>query len=495
MAARLALGATRARLARQFLVESLLLGFIGGCGGLLLAWAGVKLFVATSPFDIWQLERVGIDGRVLLFTVTVSLLASLSFGVIPAWHASRLPLAELREGSRSVTGTRSEARMRELLVTVEVALALILLLGAGLMTRSLRQLQKLDLGFSTERLLTFKFSLPGLAYPSVEKMILFHQQLLERVAALPGVSAAGATFEMFGDVLTTGLEIEGQPLSNKDQEIAWAPVSSSFFPMMGVSLRRGRVFASHDQSNVQPVVMVNEAMAKRFLGDRDLASWRIRLSGMMGDWDSVIGVAADFRRFGPDSEVGPEVYVPAEQFGIREGQVFVRTSVDPLSIATALRERVRELDRRLPIQQLQTLEQQLLNMLAPRYYSTLLLGLFAALALPLAAVGIYGVLSYQVRQRAHEFGVRLALGAQPRDIIVLVLKRGLIIGLVGLAIGLAAAIALARFASGLLVGVGAFDPLNLVTVALVLLAVTMLASYLPARRATKLQPVVALRSR
>ena len=496
-AVRLALGAGRARLIRQLLTESLLLAALGGLAGVALAWVGVKLFVAANPFDIWGLDRVSLDGRVLFFTMMVCLLTGLLFGLVPAQQASKQRMAEtLKEGSQSVTISRTSSRFRELLVTVEVALALILLVGAGLMLRSFRQLQNVDLGFSTERLLTFRFRLPGLTYNTEEKRTLFYQQLLEHLSALPGVNAAGASDDMFvRDVSTSNISIEGHPLSDsgKTIEVPSVGVSASFFPTLGIPLRRGRMFTEQDHPKSQPVVIVNESMAGRFWPGQDPVGKRIKIPDYVDDWAQVVGIVADYRHLGPEIEAQPEIYVANEQFPQPAGQLVVRTEVEPLRLVPAIRQCVHDLDRSLPVRNLQSMEQLLSDNLAPRYCTSLLLSLFALMALISAAVGVFGVLSYQVRQRTHEIGIRMALGARPRQIITLIVRRGIILALIGLAAGLAVSLALARLISGLLYGVSAFDMINLLTVSLVLVGTTVLASYLPARRATKVEPVAALR--
>jgi putative ABC transport system permease protein len=496
-AVRLALGAGRARLMRQLLTESLLLAALGTVAGVALAWVGVKLFAAANPFDIWRLDRVSLDGRVLFFTVMVCVLTGLLFGLVPARQASNQRMAEtLKEGSQSVTVSRTATRLRELLVTVEVALALILLVGAGLMIRSFRQLQNVDLGFSTERLLTFRFRLPSLTYNTEEKLTLFHRQLLEHISALPGVKAAGASDDMFvKGVTTTLISIEGHSLSEsgKTIEVPAVSVSASFFPTMGIPLRRGRMFTEQDQPKSQPVVIVNESMAKRFWPDNDPVGKRIKIPDYVDDWAQVVGIVADYRHVALETEAQPEIYVANEQFPQRAGQLIVRTEVEPLGLVPTIRQCVRDLDRSLPVRNLQSMEQLLSDNLAPRYCTSLLLSVFALMALILAAVGVFGVLSYQVRQRTHEIGIRMALGARPRQIITLIVRRGIILALIGVAAGLAGSLALSQLISGLLYGVSASDPINLLTVSLVLVGTTVLASYLPARRATKVEPIAALR--
>ena len=496
-ALRLALGAGRARLIRQLLTESLLLAALGGLAGVALAWVGVNFFVAANPFDIWGLDRVSLDGWVLFFTVMVCLLAGLLFGLVPARQASKQPMAEtLKEGSQSVTTGRRASRIREMLITVEVALALILLVGAGLMIQSFRQLQNVDLGFPTERLLTFKFRLPSLTYNTQEKAILFHHQLFDQLSTLQGVWAAGTSGYIFtNDVTTTGIGIEGYPLSEtgKPIEVPIQTVSASFFPTMGIPLRQGRMFTEHDGLKSQPVVIVNESMAKRFWAGQDPVGKRIKMADIFEDWVTVVGVVADYRHRELETEALPEIYCAFDQSTEPGVQVVVRTEGDPRSLAPAIRQCVRDMDKSLAVQNLQTMEQLLSKRLAPRYYTSLLLSLFALMALILAAVGIFGALSYQVRQRTHEIGIRMALGARPRDVTILVLRRGIIIALIGLAGGLAGSLALARLVAGLLYQVSPFDLTNLLIVSLVLLGATLAASYLPARRATQVEPAVALR--
>jgi len=395
-----------------------------------------------------------------------------------------------------VTGGRAPARLRELLVAAQLALAVILMLGAGLMIRSARRLQAVDLGFSPTQLLTFRDSLPSDPYAGKPETRQFHEQLLARMRNLPGVVAAAACNYLFvEETITDNIQIEGNPLttSGRPIEVGEATVSVGYFSTLGLALRRGRLFSELDGPTSEPALIVNETMATRFWPGEDPIGKRIKIPSVRG-WISIIGVVADHRRLRVETVVGPEIYFLMEQGGLRNAQIVLRTAVEPLTLTAAVRQSVRDLDKNVPVEKLQPMEQLIAERLAPRVYASRLLAVFAAIALTLAAVGIFGMLSYLVRQRTRELGIRIALGARPWDVRWLILSRGLTLTLVGLAIGLIGSLALLKLLSRLLFGVSPLDPLNLVTVVGVLAGVALCACYFPARRATRVALMDALRS-
>src|SRR5262245_61294915 len=497
VAIRAALGASRGRVVQQLLTESLLLATAGGVLGLLLARWGLDALVAFAPSDLPRAESIAIDRRVLFFTLGLSLLTGVIFGLAPALQASKLGLGEvLNESGRSSSG--SGRHTRSVLVVAEIALALVLLVGAGLLLKSSWRLQQVNPGFNPEHVLKVRMSLPSSKYPEGTNVAAFYQQLLERLSALPGVQAAG----MSSSVLlykvhnSSGILIEGRPTSNGPRpELPLDSVSPSYFQVLGMQLMQGRNFTEQDKRDGLPVAIVNETMARRFWPDEDPIGKRFTFgdAGPQARWLTVVGVVRDSRRQGLDAPIRIESFLPHAQRPLRAMEVVLRTTDDPLAMARTVRAAVWSLDGDLPVSEIQTVEQMVGARVAPRRFNLLLLGLFALVAVLLAAVGIYGVMSYSVTQRAHEIGIRMALGAQTRVVLSLVIGQGMRLALLGVGIGLAVAVGLTRLMAGLLFGVSATDPMTFGAIALLLVGIALLACYLPARRATKVDPMIALR--
>jgi putative ABC transport system permease protein len=496
MAVRTALGAGRGRIVRQLLTESVLLGLAGGAAGLLLAVFGTHALLAARPEGIPRLEGVGVDATVVAFTMLIAVGTGLLFGLIPAVQATRSDLAlRIREGGRGGLGGRASNRARRTLVVTEIALALMLVVGAGLLIRSFAQLTAVDPGFRTERLVSFGLSTPPSAYEDGAAVRQFYERLLERVASLPGVesAAAAANLPLAGTRNILGFDIENRepPPPGFVQDAALTSVTPEYFSTLGIPLRRGRLLEGRDGVDAPEVVVVNEAFVRRYLPGEDPIGRRISLNGE--EWIEIVGVVGDAPQYGLDQDVRPAMFATLSQFTTRTLTVVARTAGDPLALAGAIRREVAALDPNLPVQRFTTGEQLVSASVAqPRFYMALL-AIFAGVALLLAAVGIFGVMSYLVTQRTREIGVRMALGANPASVLRLVVGGALGLAGVGVAVGVLAALLGSRLLSGLLFGVGSLDPVTYVGAAAVLLAVAALASYLPARAATRVDPNTALR--
>ncbi len=499
IAVRAALGAGRGRLVRQLLTESLLVAIIGGALGLLLALWGIDILLALNPDDVPRLSGVGVDGWVLGFTLGISLLTGILFGLVPAVQISRPDLHEsLKEGGRTSGGSLRH-RTRHILVVAEVALALVLLIGAGLMIRSFDRLQRVSPGFNPENLLTMRISLPPAKYPERQHVLNFFDQLLERVRSLPGVQSASTIDNPYigggGNYLS--FIVEGQPTPPLDQVVdaQVRSVTPGFHRMLGVPLLRGRSLTGQDGPGNRLVCVINETMARRYFPDRDPLGQRVAFDGPDGQprWREIVGVVGDVRQGGLDAEPYPEILLPEAQRTIPAITLMVRTANDPHTLAGAVRGEVQAMDPDQPVYAVRTMDDIMKASVAQRRFNMLLLGSFAAVALLLAAVGIYGVISYSVSRRTHELGIRMALGAQPRDIFKLVVGQGMVLVVIGVGIGLAASFGLTRFLSSLLFEVSTTDPATFAGVSLLLAAVALLACYIPARRATRVDPLVALR--
>ena len=499
MALRAVLGAGRGRLTRQLLTENAVLSLLAGGIGLILAHVGLRLLIAFAPPDIPRLEQAGVDRGTLVFALAVSLLAAGIFGLLPAWKASRKdPGDSLRTGIRS--GGPSLTRTRSVLVITEFALAVVLLTGAGLLIRSFLALEAVDLGFDPGRVLTINIALPS---GTPESRNAFYDAVLERVRALPGIHAAGqvdALFELAG-VGNLGLRaIEGRPPEPKDQwtALSWASIRGEYFQAMGTSLLRGRYFTSQDGPDSPLVAIIDESMARRYWPGEDPLGKRFKGQDPRGhhdDWLTVVGIVRNMRRGGLENNPTPHVFEPYGQAfdGDRTGDLVVRTTGNSHAAAAALRETVRELSGTAILSNVSTMEEQLADQASPRRFQTSLLGLFSGIAMVLAGVGIFGVLHYSVAQRTHEIGIRGALGARPTDVLCLVLGQAMRLALWGIAIGISAGLALTRFMASLLFGVGSTDPVTFVAVPVLLGLVSLFASYVPARRAMRVDPMAALR--
>jgi putative ABC transport system permease protein len=503
LAIRAALGAGRLRLLRQMLVESVLLSLLGGAAGLLLARWGVDALIAAIPAEqlnfMPYLRGLSLDSRILFFTFALSVLTGVVFGLAPAWQAAKLDLqGVLKEGGRTAGGI-TRGRLRNLLVVSELALAVVLLVGAGLMMKSLTRLLKVDPGFNPHNLLTFGISLPA-RYDNDQKIAAFHQELLTRLEAMPGIAGAGTVgvLPLIGGN-TTRFYPAGKPKPAPGQEIEanLRDVSTGYFRVVGVPLTVGRYFTERDDAKAPGVIIVNQTLAHLVFPQQNAVGQRLIFPGYETQPFEIVGVVGDERVNGLDARITPVVYYPYLQDSPLgpASTLVVRTKGDPVSFSNAIRSECRALEPGITIFEVRTMEQIIANTPATfmRRYPALLIGLFAVLALLLASVGIYGVISYTVSQQTHEIGVRIALGAQRRDVLRLVLSHGMLLALIGVGGGLVAALALTRLLQGLLFGVTATDPATFAGVAVLLLTVALLACYLPARRATKVDPLVALR--
>ncbi len=502
MAIRSALGASRSRVVRLLLIESVLMALLGGAFGLVFAIWGVDLLVALKPVNLPRLSEIGIDRGVFGFTALLSLVTGIGFGLVPAWQASRPDLNEgLKESSRGGTGGPGRQRFRGMLVVTEVALSLVLLIGAGLMIRSFARLLSVDPGFNPGNVLTAFISLPPSKYPEPPRQAAFFQVLIERTRNLPGVLSAAAVSDLplFGGS-STSFDVEGRPsVPGQRALIDYRLISSEYFQVMGMRLRKGRAFSDRDTLDSPQVVIINAITAARFFPGEDPLGKRIGLSGP-ADWREIVGVIGDVRNHGLDAEVKPEAYVPFLQnapgylAGVASAMnVVLRTANDPRSAAPAFRSAVQSLDKDQPVSTISTMEAQLAESIAQRRFNMLLLAVFATLALLLAAIGIYGVLAYTVAQRTHEMGIRMALGASSADILKLVFAHAMVRTFTGVALGLAAAFGLTRLMSSLLYDVGPTDPLVFAGLTALLILVALVATYIPARRAMKVNPIEALR--
>jgi putative ABC transport system permease protein len=499
IAVRTALGAGRGRIVRQFLTESVLLALGGGALGLLLAMWGVELLVALSPGNIPRLDEVGLDARVLAFTCGVSLATGVVFGLLPALSASKADLGEsLKEGgSRGATTGRGTRRLRSSLVVAEVAIAVVLLAGAGLMIRSFIRVQGVDPGFRPDRILALDLSLPRAKYQGEAQIAAFYEQLTARAAALPGVERAALVDALpleGGNVLS--FVIEGRPElpPEKVQDAKFNTATPDYFDLMGIGHVRGERMSERHREGAPDVGLINETMARKFWPNEDPVGKRINTGNPASNpWITVIGVVRDTRSSGLEKEPYPQVYLPALQFRQRAMTFVARTSADPAGVVPAVRRELAALDKELPLYNVRTMEQVLADSISRRRFQMILTAAFAGVGLLLAAVGIYGVISYSVAQRTHELGVRVALGARAGDILRLVVGQGLGLALAGVGVGLALALGLTRVLASMLYGVSATDPLTFAFVALALLGVALLACLVPARRATKVDPMIALR--
>ncbi|HLM56858.1 MAG TPA: ABC transporter permease [Pyrinomonadaceae bacterium] len=499
LAIRTALGAGRWRVVRQLLTESVLLAGMGGALGLLLAWWGVDVLAALSPRDVLDLGAVRLNVPVLLFTLGVTLVTGVVFGVVPSLEASRVaPGESLKEGARGTTGGKRGTRLRGAFVVVEIALALVLLVGAGLMVRSFERLRSVDPGFRPEGVLTMRVNLPGVRYGEDAKVIGFFREAVGRVSSLPGVeSAAAVNFLPFsGPAAATSFTIVGQPAPPPGQKPGTeVRVSDAgYFRTMGIPLRSGRSYSEQEVAEKRNVVVVSESFArKHFPGGEAIGQRVVVEMSQTPQPAEIVGVVGDVKHYGLEGEDKPTVYMPQADLVYPFMNLVVRAKGDPLSLAAAARREIQAIDAEQPVADVRTMEDWLADSVGRARFSAWLLGGFSLVALLLAAVGIYGVMSYAVAQRTHEIGVRIALGAQASDILKMVFSHGLALAGLGLAAGLVGAFALTRLMSSLLYQVSATDPLTYAAISAFLLFIALLACYVPARRAMKVDPMTALR--
>jgi putative ABC transport system permease protein len=502
---RMALGASNARLVRQMITESLLLSLLGGVVGVALALAAVRVLPALAPEDLPRLSNVTVNGTVLVVTTLVTVMTGLVFGLVPAVQSSRTQLSEtLREGGRGGTSGRGGQRLRRLIVAGQLALVVVLLTGAGLLLRTFVGLQRTQLGFETKNVLTMSIAIPRAKYSQAPQIAAFFDGLLTRLRQIPGVRDAGTVSTMMLSTLPSSgfMSAEGREFRQDDQEVTFDGASPRFFSTIGARLIAGRDFGSQDQAAGAPVAIVNEHMAKRYWPDRNPIGARLRFGRGLSDdsrdttqnpWITVVGVVADMRRTGVDMPVRDEAFFPFAQNVSSSALVVVRTANDPMTMVPQFRQAVRDLDRDQPIASIRTMDQILSGLIAQRRFSMTLVAAFAIVALALALIGAYGVTSYLVSQRTREIGVRVALGANPSNISRLVVREGMVVAGTGVAVGVVGAIATTRLASSLLYGVSARDPITIASVAAALLIVSAIANYIPARRASRVDPLLALR--
>ncbi|MGH9754545.1 MAG: FtsX-like permease family protein, partial [Blastocatellia bacterium] len=459
------------------------------------AW-GIEGLTALVPPDLARLDQVRLNGAVLMFTLGVSALTGLLFGLLPALRASRADLsAALKEGGRSASGSSWE-RARKGLLVAEVALALVLLIGAGLMLRTLHQLTRVDLGFNAENLLTVQFSLPGRTY-NIERRLAFFRECQARIETLPGVNSAAFAMSLPMVEWNWGSTFI---VADRPAEKSWAmfiPVSANYFETMGVRLLRGRVFSEAEMADSPPVTVINELLARRLWPNEDPVGKRLKQGSAESQaaWREVIGVVSDVKWTVVDQDAPSHVYLPLAPRNSNFVGLVVRTTDKPLALASTVESAIRSIDKDLPVTS-RSMDQQVGNAIARQRVTMALMASFAILALALAGVGVYGVMSCAVEQRRREIGIRLALGAQTSDVLRLVVRQGMTLAGAGVVIGVAAALALAKLMTGfssLLFGVKATDPATFALIALLLLAVALLACWIPARRATKVDPMIALR--
>ncbi len=506
IAVRAALGASRWRLVRQLLTESLMLAGLGGIAGLALAFWGVEALAAIAPRTLPRVNAIRVDWWTLGFTFVISVATGVLFGIAPALQSSKPDLTQaLKEGGRvRQSGFRAiggRFSLRGALVISEVALALVLLAGAGLMLNSFARLMRVERGFAAENVLSLNLQLPE-TYRTNEQIATFRSQTLDRLRALPGVTAAGAVNQLpLGDMLIRGdFRIEGRPALPEGSLAIKPTISSDYFRAMGIALRRGREFSDRDTAAAPNVAVVSESFARRYFAGEDPIGKRVSIfddSQRQPIWHEVVGVAGDVKQESLVADVYPAIYTPLAQssrmFLLRWLHFVVRTDGEPMSLAVAAQREIGQVDPELPMISVKTMSQIVAGSVAEQRFQTVLLGIFAALALVLAVLGIYGVMSYAVAQRTHEIGIRVALGAQVRDVLRLVIGQGMALAIVGVAVGLMASLAATRLIKSMLFNVSATDPWTFASVAALLAGAALVACWIPARRASQVDPMVALR--
>jgi len=501
MAIRVALGASRRRVIGQLLTESTLLALAGGALGWLLAVEGVELLVRLLPRDFPRLREISLDGRVLGFTLLASVLTGILSGLAPAWQSTKTDVYEtLKESARSAMGSWRQHRLRHLLIVAEIALALVLLIGAGLLLRSFMHLQTTSAGFTPQQVLTAQLSPAGADYRAEPSYINYFRQVIEHVRLIPGVEAVGAINTLpLSKGPTAGYRIEGRPQLTPDKwpGANYRTVSSDYFRALSIPMVQGRAFNERDNETAPLVMIVNQALAQRDFPGENAVGKRINLGNTdrtgQPIWFEIVGVAASVRSPELGEEPQPEFYLSSLQDYFPEMSLVIRATVDPESLSQGVQQAAATVDKTQPVSSLATMDTIVSEAAAQPRFNLVLLGLFGSLALLLSAAGIYGVMAYSVAQRTNELGLRQALGAQPHDVLKLILKQGLRLISVGLVLGIATALALTRLMKSLLIGVQSFDLVTFAAVTFLLLFVALLACWIPARRATKVDPMVALR--
>jgi len=501
MIVRASLGAGRARLIRQMLTETMILSMVAGGLGLAIAKLGISSFLAAKPDSLVLPGEVGIDGRVLGFTLAMSFVTGVVFGLMPAFQAAGFSITQRPQiGGATMTAGGRAIRARQALMIAEVALALVLLIGAGLLIRGLSLLSSVDPGLDTKNLLTMRIELPETRYKEIPKQTQFREQLLDGLNSLGGVHAAMVSeLPLSGAWLDHAFVIEGRPPlpAGSEPDIQTRTVSANYFDTMGIRLLRGRDFGAEDRADHPPVGLINASLAREYFPGSDPIGARISWARGPRNWMTIIGVVADVKHFGLDAPEQPAFYNLYDQLDEpwkRWMYLTVRGEAPASTLLTEIKQQVWRLDGQIPLSEVSTMDEVIASSKAARQFNMLLMSTFAFVAVSLAAIGIFGVVSYSVTQRSNEFGVRLALGAKPGHLVATVVKQGLAIALTGAAIGTAAAAALTRLMSGLLFGVSPLDPITFAAVTLLLIAIALVASYIPARRAARTNPMSALRT-
>ena len=502
IALRLALGASRSRLMRQFLTESVLLAVFGAGLGLLLALGGIRILKTFIPATLSQVQTINIDARVLIFTALVAVVTGIGFGLAPALHASHLNLNDtLKEGGRDAGGGSKGNRLRGLLVIGEVAISFVLLIGAGLLINSFFHLRNLQPGFRADHLLTMKVDLSEVKYPDRERRAVFFDEVIRRVRALPGVQSAAVAGNLpltyNGDSMNISVEGVPDPPPDQRSDVIFRAIGPGYVGTMGIPIIRGRDFTDQDKADSKDVVVISEKTAQHFWPGQDPIGRRLKPGSSTSNtpWREVIGIVKDVRQNDFIAAPKMQMYFTYRQLkDLAPNALVVRTSIEPLSLAASVRDAIWSVDKDQTVADIDTMEHIVAEAVARQRFSMLLLGLFAILALLLASVGIYGVMSYSVAQRTHEIGIRIALGARRGDVLQMTIKQGLKLVGAGMILGLAKAFHLTRVLESLRFGISATDPVTFLSISLVLLAVAILASYVPALRATKVDPIIALRA-
>ncbi len=497
LAIRIALGANRVRLIRQLLIESLLVAGLGGLFGLALAWWGVNALLALSPANLPRLQEISLDGHVLLFTLGLTLLTGLIFGIVPAVQTTRVSQQlPLKEGSAAAI--RGRHWLRNLLVVGEVSIALLLLIGAGLLLNSFLRLQSTNPGIDADHLLSTEIALPATRYTEPAKVAEFYQELLRKVESLPGVNSASlSTIQpLSGFALNDPFSIEGRPFDpNNATWAGWQRITPNHFHTLGIPFIAGRDFTEYDNPENTEVAIINESLARRYFPGENPLGKRLTLGIPRPDnpWKTIVGVVKDIPHRNLESAAEPDWYLPYFQKPQRDAFLMVRTSATPTGLAVAIRNQVLATDKDQPVTAIKPMNDVIASTTAPHRFNALLLGIFATVALLLAALGIFSVMSYSVTQRTQEIGVRMALGARSSDVTRLIVRQGMTLVIAGIALGIIGSIATARTITSLLYGITALDPVTFTTISLLLAIVALLACYLPARRAAKTDPISALR--
>jgi predicted permease len=503
IALRAAMGASRARIIRQLLTESVLLAALGGGLGLLLAQWGTEALIKTVPENIPRISTIQLDASVLGFTLLVSLATGVIFGLVPAWQASHVDLnSSLKSGTRTGGGGEGKGRVRSALIMAEVALALVLLISAGLLIQSFARLGRVQPGLRTDRLLTASVSLPEVAYPKNENIIAFFDQLLPKIRALPGVESASTIvpLPLSGSNMTTSFDIEERPLPEGQR--AAAPVriiATDYFKTMGIPVRQGRVFDERDRFESTPVVIVNERFANKYFPGQNVIGKRIQPGFSADDTGDkireIVGVVGNVKHLSLKLDDSPEMYLPQTQIPFNIMSIVVRTNVsNPTALTNSLRKELAAMDATIPLTGVRVFDDYISRSLARPRFNTLLLSIFAGTALVLTAIGIYGVLAYSVAQRTSEIGIRIALGAGKSSIFRLIVGQAMTLVGISLVLGVAGAFAATRLLNSLLFGVGASDPGTFIGIVILVSVVAFVAAWVPARRATRVDPIVALRA-